>query len=166
MGLAVTGCLTLIMSTAAAAPALGAASASRASAVHSGAPTSHSGASAVHDRPAASPRPKGPQPTKPTGDALNPRPVQWISAKPVSKGKYKGKAIKLVWWSGVEPCHVLDRVTVKRTAKRLVVTLHEGVAKNAASVMCIELAIQKTTTVKLKHPIGKRKIVDGARLKR
>ncbi|SDG43403.1 hypothetical protein SAMN05421505_104132 [Sinosporangium album] len=102
-----------------------------------------------------------PRPTKPVGNAINPRPVPWTSAKVTSKGR----AITLVWWSGVAPCTVLDRVKVKRTPKRVIVTLYEGAAQNAASMSCIALAVQKTTTVKLKHPVGKRKVVDGARLR-
>ncbi|WP_084955977.1 hypothetical protein [Thermoactinospora rubra] len=100
-----------------------------------------------------------PKPVKPVGDAVDTRKVPFTSAKPVSRGK----AVKLVWWSGVEPCTVLDRVKVKETAKRVTITLYEGTAPKARDMSCIMLAIEKTYTVKLKKPLGKRKIVDGAK---
>ncbi|GII02230.1 hypothetical protein [Planobispora takensis] len=100
-----------------------------------------------------------PKPTKPTGDADNPHKVRWLKAKP-SKDR---RSLRITWWSGVEPCHVLDRVSVKETSKRVTVTLWEGESSKVQNVACIEIAIQKVTTVKLKKPLGKRKVVDGAR---
>ncbi|MEU4572472.1 hypothetical protein ACBI99_15885 [Nonomuraea sp. ATR24] len=100
-----------------------------------------------------------PKPVKPTGDALNTRKVRWTKAKAVSKGH----KVQLRWWSGVEPCTVLDRVKVKETRKRVTITLYEGTSPKAKGVSCIMMAVEKTTTVKLKAPVGKRKIVDGAK---
>ncbi|MBG0827308.1 hypothetical protein HS041_05975 [Planomonospora sp. ID67723] len=102
---------------------------------------------------------QGPKPTKPTGDADNPRKIRWLTAKP-SKDR---RSLRVVWWSGVEPCHVLDRVAVKETARKVTVTLWEGPSSKVQNVACIEIAIQKVTTVKLKKPLGARKVVDGAR---
>jgi hypothetical protein len=102
---------------------------------------------------------KEPQPVKPTGDAINVHKIRWTKATPVSKGK----KVKLVWWSGVAPCTVLDKVKVKETAKKVTITLYEGASPKAENVSCIMIAIQKTTTVRLKKAIGKRKIVDGAK---
>ncbi|GAA3792199.1 hypothetical protein GCM10022226_09240 [Sphaerisporangium flaviroseum] len=100
-----------------------------------------------------------PSPTKPKGHTITPRKVRWEKAKP----SRDGRRLKIVWWSGVEPCNVLDRVKVRETAKTVTVTLYEGRARGSRDVACIQIAIQKTTTVKLKAPLGKRKIVDGAR---
>ncbi|MFI9593421.1 hypothetical protein [Nonomuraea sp. NPDC052265] len=102
---------------------------------------------------------KGPEPVKPTGDAINVHKARWTKATPVSHGKQ----VKLTWWSGVEPCTVLDRVKVKETAKKVTITLYEGTSPKAENVSCIMLAVEKTTTVKLKHALGKRKLVDGAK---
>ncbi|HEX4817257.1 MAG TPA: hypothetical protein VFV66_31330 [Nonomuraea sp.] len=102
---------------------------------------------------------KGPQPVKPTGDAVNVRKVRWTKARPVAKGRQ----IQLTWWSGVAPCTVLDRVKVKETAKRVTITLYEGASPKAKNVSCIMIAIEKTTTVKLRKALGKRKLVDGAK---
>ncbi|MFC4112705.1 hypothetical protein [Nonomuraea zeae] len=102
---------------------------------------------------------KSPEPVKPTGDAINVHKVRWTKATPVSKNK----KVKLTWWSGVAPCTVLDRVKVKETAKRVTITLYEGTGPKAANVACIMIAVEKTTTVKLKKALGTRKIVDGAK---
>ncbi|MEU4533687.1 hypothetical protein AB0G15_02355 [Streptosporangium sp. NPDC023825] len=100
-----------------------------------------------------------PKPTKPEGHTDNPRKVRWLKAKPSKDGR----SLRVTWWSGVEPCNVLDRVTVRETSKRVTVTLWEGPSSKAQNVACIEIAIQKVTTVKLKKPLGARKVVDGAR---
>ncbi|WP_262380360.1 hypothetical protein [Nonomuraea sp. PA05] len=100
-----------------------------------------------------------PKPVKPTGDAINVHKIRWTKAKGVSKGK----KVQLTWWSGVEPCTVLDRVKVKETSKKVTITLYEGASPKAKNVSCIMIAVEKTTTVKLKKSLGKRKIVDGAK---
>jgi hypothetical protein len=102
---------------------------------------------------------KGPEPVKPTGDAINVHKIRWSKAKSVSHGK----KVQLTWWSGVAPCTVLHKVKVKETAKKVTITLYEGTSPKAENVSCIMIAVQKTTTVKLKHPLAKRRIVDGAK---
>ncbi|WP_433249794.1 hypothetical protein ACQPYK_03020 [Streptosporangium sp. CA-135522] len=101
----------------------------------------------------------GPEPTTPKGHTDHPRRVRWLSAKPSKDGR----SLRITWWSGVEPCTVLDRVTVRETPKRVTVTLWEGPSSKARDVACIAVAVQKVTTVKLKVPLGDRKVVDGAR---
>jgi hypothetical protein len=100
-----------------------------------------------------------PKPTKPEGHTDNPRKVRWLKATPSKDGR----SLRVVWWSGVEPCTVLDRVTVRETSKQVAVTLWEGSSSKAQNVACIEIAIKKVTTVKLKQPLGHREIADGAR---
>ncbi|MBB5776423.1 hypothetical protein [Nonomuraea jabiensis] len=142
------GCLVLATSCGGAAPA------ERASTVPAKPPAV---AEPVTTTPTTSPK-KGPEPVKPTGNAINVHKVRWTKAKAVSKRK-----VQLTWWSGVAPCTVLDRVKVKETAKLVTVTLYEGTAPKARNVSCIMIAIEKTTTITLKKPLGKRKVVDGAR---
>ncbi|MEU0563941.1 hypothetical protein ABZ297_00890 [Nonomuraea sp. NPDC005983] len=103
--------------------------------------------------------PKGPEPVKPTGETINTHKVRWTKAKPIANGR----KIALTWWSGVAPCTVLGRVKVKETPKQVTITLYEGTAPKAKNVSCIMIAIEKTTTVTLKSPLGKRKLVDGAK---
>ncbi|GAA4235430.1 hypothetical protein FHR32_003244 [Streptosporangium album] len=100
-----------------------------------------------------------PKPTRPQGHTDNPRKVSWLTAKPSKDGR----SLRITWWSGVEPCHVLDRVTVRETADRVTVTLWEGPSSKVKNAVCIDIAIKKVTTVKLKAPLGERKVVDGAR---
>ncbi|WP_232327713.1 hypothetical protein [Herbidospora yilanensis] len=97
----------------------------------------------------------GPKVVKVQKGALSPKKVRWLSAKPHMRG------VRVVWWSGVEPCTVLTRVTVKETRKTVRITLYEGSVKDAG--MCVAMAIKKATYVRLKNPVGKRVILDGAR---
>ncbi len=73
-----------------------------------------------------------------------------------------GKTVRVVWWSGVEPCNVLDHVEVAETPAMVTITLYEGHDPDAQEVACIELAVQKSTLVELEQPLGDRKLVDGA----
>jgi hypothetical protein len=129
------------------------------------APPAERAASSTPDKPPAVANPvtttptKGPEAVKPVGNAINVHKVRWTKAKPVSKNR----KVQLTWWSGVAPCTVLDRVKVKETAKRVTITLYEGTSPKAKNVSCIMIAIEKTTTVKLKKALGKRKIVDGSK---
>ncbi len=98
-----------------------------------------------------------PAPVKPQGGTIDPHKVQWTSAKPIRNGRY----LRVTWWSGVEPCSVLDRVTVKEGRGKVTVTLYEGSAEGAG--MCVMLAVKKSTIVKLRAPIGDRRVADGAK---
>jgi hypothetical protein len=51
------------------------------------------------------------------------------------------------WWSGVEPCYVLDRVAVSRAGNTFTVALFEGAGQ--ADAMCIEIAVEKVTAIDL-----------------
>jgi hypothetical protein len=106
----------------------------------------------------ASPQAK-PSPVTPQGGTVDPRPVPWLSAK--TEGG--GDRLRLVWWSGVEPCHVLDRVAVQEGREQVKVTIYEGASAKEQNIACIEIAVQKTTTVDLDSPLGDREIVDGAK---
>lgn len=55
--------------------------------------------------------------------------------------------VKVTWYSGVEPCHVLDSVDVDRGGNEFVLTLVEGTSDPNA--MCIEIAELKATIVDL-----------------
>jgi hypothetical protein len=55
--------------------------------------------------------------------------------------------LRLIWWSGVEPCSVLDSVGVARTGNDIVLTIREGA--DQLGVACIELAMLKATIVDL-----------------
>jgi hypothetical protein len=51
------------------------------------------------------------------------------------------------WWSGVEPCNVLDSVAVSRNGQTITVAVREGTGKG--DTMCIEIAMLKVTPIDL-----------------
>jgi hypothetical protein len=53
------------------------------------------------------------------------------------------------WWSGVEPCNILDSVQVDRGGDTFTVSLFEG--HGPQDVMCIEIAVYKATLFSLGH---------------
>ncbi len=87
----------------------------------------------------------GPKLVFPKPGTNNPRPVPIESIE----ANVQGRTVTLVatWWSGVEPCHVLDSVAVEREGNTFTVSLTEGGA--GGDVACIEIAIQKATTIEL-----------------
>jgi hypothetical protein len=92
------------------------------------------------------------------GETTNVRPVRWERALP---GDDK-RTFLLVYWSGVEPCNVLDRVEVTERANEVVATIYEGASAEKSDVVCIEIAVQKAVEITLDEPLGDRKLVDGA----
>ncbi|MFC6079569.1 hypothetical protein [Sphaerisporangium aureirubrum] len=96
-------------------------------------------------------------PVRPEGNTINPRPIPFEQTEPSADGR----SLKVYWWSGVEPCHVLDRVEVKEAAGSVTVTLFEGPSEPDA--ICVQIAVRKMTTVDLKAPLDDRRIVDGAK---
>lgn len=73
-----------------------------------------------------------------------------------------GTTVTIFFWSGVEPCYVLDHVDVEYGAKAITITLYEGHDASAGDVACIEIALLKKVVVPLDEPVGDREIVDGA----
>src|SRR4051794_12746824 len=52
------------------------------------------------------------------------------------------------WWSGVEPCSVLDSVVVKQDGKTFTISVREGSAAGP-DVACIDIAMLKATPIDL-----------------
>jgi hypothetical protein len=73
-----------------------------------------------------------------------------------------GSSVTVFFWSGVEPCYVLDHVEVGYGADAVTITLFEGHDASAGDVACIEIALLKKVVVQLDEPVGDRRIVDGA----
>jgi hypothetical protein len=73
-----------------------------------------------------------------------------------------GRTLTVFFWSGVEPCYVLDHVDVAYGAKAVTITLYEGHDPDAGDVACIEIALLKKVVVPLGEPVGDREILDGA----
>lgn len=76
---------------------------------------------------------------------LNAHPVGATLLEPSVDGRRV--LVKITWYSGVEPCHVLDSVDIDQGANEFVLTIVEGTSDPNA--MCIELAELKATIVDL-----------------
>jgi len=70
--------------------------------------------------------------------------------------------LTITFWSGVEPCAVLDHVETTYGANAVTVTLFEGSDPTAGVVACPDIAVSKETVVTLDEPLAGRTIVDGA----
>jgi hypothetical protein len=55
--------------------------------------------------------------------------------------------VTLTWWSGVEPCNVLDSVDIATAGSTIRLTIREGADRR--DVACIEIAMLKATVVDL-----------------
>lgn len=108
--------------------------------------------------PNASPTGGGAQLVEPQPGQVDLRAIPWTGAKVLDDGM----AVKVFWWSGVEPCNVLDHVTVEYSDQAVAITLFEGHTETDEDVACIELALKKATIVELDELLGNRKVVDGA----
>lgn len=58
-------------------------------------------------------------------------------------------ALRAMWWSGIEPCTMLDSVVVRRDRSTISITVREGSPPNAGNVACIDIALLKGTLVDL-----------------
>ena len=72
------------------------------------------------------------------------------------------RSLTITFWSGVDPCSVLDHVDVAQRADTVTVTLYQGSDPSAGQVACIDIAVLKQVTVTLGHPLAGRDIADGA----
>jgi len=86
-----------------------------------------------------------PQVVQPKPGTLNPRevPISTLAAR------VEGRQVLLNarWWSGVEPCSVLDRIGVAREGDTFTIALFEGSGDGDA--ICIEIALEKLTVIDL-----------------
>lgn len=99
-----------------------------------------------------------PQVVEPTPGMDNVRPTAFDTATIGNDDT----TLTIVFWSGVEPCSVLDHVTLSYAADTVTVTLFQGSDPNAGDVACIDIAVQKQVTITLDEPLAGRQIVDGA----
>jgi ABC-type transport system substrate-binding protein len=51
------------------------------------------------------------------------------------------------WWSGIEPCTVLDSVAWKRDGKTITISVREG--SGQGDLVCIDIAVYKATIIDL-----------------
>jgi hypothetical protein len=72
------------------------------------------------------------------------------------------RTLTIHFWSGIEPCYVLDHVDVAYAGDTITITLYEGHDPQGEAVACIEIAMAKSVTIQLDEPLGGRALVDGA----
>ena len=80
----------------------------------------------------------------------------WDSAHP--RGK---RTVDIHFYSGVEPCYVLDHVDIDYRRRAIVVTLFEGNDDSEGEQACIEIAEFKAVRLHLDEAIRGRPIKDG-----
>jgi len=122
----------------------------------SGAPSGGASSGGDSSSGAASPLPgdpggggiPAPKPTlvTPTKGLTGIHPVQATDLQTAVNGRHV--AVKVAWWSGVEPCSVLAGVDVRRDGDTFTLTVREGSAA-APDTLCIEIAEYKATVVDL-----------------
>ena len=72
------------------------------------------------------------------------------------------RTLTVYFWSGVEPCFVLDHVDVEDDPGAITITLFQGHDPSAISAVCIEIAVMKRVEVGVDAPVAGRRIADGA----
>lgn len=82
---------------------------------------------------------------RPQPGQKDPHPVAPIRLESSVDGRHA--LIKVSWYSGIEPCSVLDSVTVVRAGFGIAITPLEGIGDPDA--ICIEIAVLKATIVDL-----------------
>jgi hypothetical protein len=73
------------------------------------------------------------------------------------------RTLDVTFWSGVEPCAVLDHVDVSYGPDAVTVTLFQGSDPTAGLVACPEIAVLKQVTVTLDQDLAGRRIIDGVK---
>ncbi len=94
----------------------------------------------------------------PRSGMANIRPIAFTSATVRSDDR----TVDVRFWSGVEPCSLLDHVEVAYGTDEVTITLFEGSDPSAGMVACPDIAMLKQVTVQLDQPLAARRIVDGA----
>ena len=102
-----------------------------------------------------------PERVDPQPGQADPQPISFVRAVPQNGDD---TTLRVVFWSGVEPCYVLDRVEVDETPERVTITLYQGRSPDQENIACIEIALKKFTLVSLDAPLGDREVVDGAQV--
>jgi len=96
---------------------------------------------------------------EPTPGMDDVRPIPWEDVQLLDEPR-----VRVRYWSGVEPCHVLDSVEVEETDTTITITLHEGSEPQDGGEppVCVQIARWTAVDVRLDAPVGDREIVDGA----
>jgi hypothetical protein len=85
------------------------------------------------------------KPVRPQPGQRDPHPVSPIKLEASVDGRHV--LVKVSWYSGIEPCSVLDSVKVERMGSEIAITPMEGIGDGNA--VCIDIALLKATIVDL-----------------
>lgn len=108
--------------------------------------------------PSTEPLEPHPQLVVPRSGMADVRPVAFDSATI----RDDDRTVDVRFWSGIEPCAVLDHVDVAYGVQTVTITLIEGADPGAGLVACPDIAMLKQVTVALDQQLAGRRIVDGA----
>ncbi len=102
---------------------------------------------------------------RPRPRVVEPRPgMDNVHAIDWERAKVRGqRKVRVFFWSGVEPCYVLDHVQVEYLRRTVRITLFEGSDPAARDQSCIEIAEYKAVDVSLSERLRGRRVVDGYR---
>ena len=108
-----------------------------------------------------------PAPTDPYDGAqlVEPRPgMEGVAPIPFDKVVVGSddRTLTVFFYSGVEPCYVLDHIDVEENPGAITITLFQGHDPIDENVACIDIAVLKKVEVKVDTPVAARRIVDGA----
>lgn len=76
---------------------------------------------------------------------LNPHPVSIEKISARANGRHV--VVNAQWWSGVEPCAVLDSTALTVDGSTITISVREGTGKG--EVACIDIAVLKVTVIDL-----------------
>jgi hypothetical protein len=108
-------------------------------------------------------RPTDPPVDRTGPELVEPRPgMADIRARAWERVRGRGRELMVVFWSGIEPCYVLDSVVVEEKPDLVTITLYEGHDPDKPDAVCIEIAVLKMVEVTLERPLGDRRVIDGA----
>lgn len=71
-------------------------------------------------------------------------------------------AARVVFYKGVEPRYVLDRVDVEEWADAVAFTVFVGCDPEAQDEACIEIAKLTAVDAPLEEPLGNREVIDAS----
>jgi len=94
----------------------------------------------------------------PRSGMANVQPIAFASAAVRSDDR----TVDVRFWSGIEPCSVLDHVDVEYGVDTVTITLFDGSDPDAGMAACPDIAMLKQVTVPLDQDLAGRRIVDGA----
>jgi hypothetical protein len=128
--------------------------------------TGSPGAACTIDHPDCDDTGLGGDPWVPSAQPATPRPgMVGVRPQPFTSATVgdDGVTVTVTYWTGIEPCAVLDHVDVAYGTSAVTVTLFVGSDPIAGNVACAEIAVLRSTTFTLNEPLAGRSIVDGAK---